>query len=132
MNDSNNGWIACIDYLPSMAGCSVLVSAVNKFKQRTEFIAFIGYGTDSWYTYDSTKQRGLTYGDNVVSDIWTITHWKQLDTLPRPAKLVRDSDKPKSNKYRCSACGDICYFPHSLSPIPYKFCPNCGKEVENK
>lgn len=38
--------------------------------------------------------------------------------------------RPKSEKYACSGCGGFCYYPHSKTAMPYKFCPNCGKVVK--
>lgn len=128
MNDKN-GWIPVSDHLPTQAGFSFLVSAVNPFGQRDEFIAFFGYGSTRWFTMDVSKMKNPYSTYNAVSDKWTITHWKFLDRLPRPVKLVPESDRPKAEKYRCSSCGDFCYYPHSLKPIPYRYCPNCGKEV---
>lgn len=127
MNDNN--WIPVSDHLPTQAGFKFLVSAVNKHGQRDEFIAFLGYGKDKWFTMDVSKMKNAYSTYNVVSDAWTITHWKFLDRLPRPVKLVPESDRPKAEKYRCTSCGDFCYYPHSLKPIPYRYCPNCGKEV---
>lgn len=128
MNEKD--WIPVTKRLPSQAGYEVLVSAVNKYGQRAEFIAFFGYnGSVRWYTYDCTKMRKQDDRDNAVSDAWTITHWKDIDRLPRPVNLVLESTRPKSEKYRCTSCGEFCYYPHSRIQIPYRFCPNCGKEV---
>lgn len=122
-------WISCSERLPDNAGLAVLVSAVNKFGQRTEFIAFQGYGSSRWYTYDSTKIDYPKTSNNVVSSGWNITHWRPLPKY-NCVDLVPESDRPKSEKFKCTGCGEFCYYPHSRNPIPYRFCPNCGKEVE--
>lgn len=44
-------------------------------------------------------------------------------------ELHKVSDRPKSEQYVCISCGKFCYYPHSNTAIPYKFCPNCGKVV---
>ena len=131
METNKTDWISVKKRLPENAGFEVLVSALNKYQQRAEFIAFFGYnGSVSWYTYDVTKMRGKDDRDNAVSDAWTITHWKFLDRFPRPVELVPDSLRPKAEKFRCTGCGDFCYFPHGRIEISYKYCPNCGKEVK--
>lgn len=45
------------------------------------------------------------------------------------ARLVRESSREKSERYVCTACNGVCYYPHSKTEIPYKYCPNCGRSV---
>lgn len=44
-------------------------------------------------------------------------------------KLRKVCERKKSEKYECTTCGGICYFPHSKSEIWYDFCPCCGRVV---
>ena len=44
-------------------------------------------------------------------------------------KLRKVYDRKKSEKYECTKCGGICYFPHGKSEIWYDFCPCCGRAV---
>ena len=70
--------------LPDGAGVAVLVSALNCYNQRAEFIAFQGYGDFKWYTNDliyishdeDCKKK------NEVSKAWHITHWFPCPSIP--------------------------------------------------
>ena len=44
-------------------------------------------------------------------------------------KLRKVCERKKSEKYECTTCGGICYFPHSTNEIWYDFCPCCGRAV---
>ena len=128
----NEGWhsIAEEDF-PDRAGCVYLVSALNCYNQRDEFLAYTGYGDYPfrWYTYDLTKMQNRDTKDTTVSDKWRVTHWRELDRLD-VTELRKESGRPKSERYICTHCGGICYFPHSKhTKIWYKFCPNCGREL---
>jgi predicted RNA-binding Zn-ribbon protein involved in translation (DUF1610 family) len=117
--------------LPEMAGYEVMVSAVNPFGQRSDFPAFQGYGDFKWYTNDSTKMQDAKSGNNAVNECWKITHWTEMPRYPAKVVLRRvDTNRKTSEKYECTHCGGICYFPHHKHwTIGYKFCPQCGEEV---
>jgi predicted RNA-binding Zn-ribbon protein involved in translation (DUF1610 family) len=117
--------------LPEMAGFEVMVSAVNPYGQRSDFPAFQGYGDFKWYTRIGSYMQDIESGNNAVSKNFTITHWAYLPHFPSKVVLRRlDTNRSKSEKYECTHCGGICYFPHHKHwTIGYKFCPNCGEEV---
>lgn len=43
--------------------------------------------------------------------------------------LKVDPTRKKSNKWRCSRCGGICYGSQWWEYNQYKYCPNCGREM---
>ena len=118
------------DGLPEMAGYEVMVSAVNPYGQRADFPAFLGYGELKWYTNDGTKMQDRKNGNNAVRECWTITHWTEMPRFPHHVRLVKVSYREKSEKYECTYCGGICYYPHTKYwRIPYNYCPMCGEEI---
>ncbi|MBP0989296.1 MAG: DUF551 domain-containing protein [Oscillospiraceae bacterium] len=125
-------WISVDEKMPEAAGMPFLVSAVNRYNQRDEFIAYLGYSYELWCTDDVTKMSNPNAGDNTVNPSWKVTDWRPLPRVERTVELVPDSTRPKCERYRCTSCCDLCYFPHSagLKNPPYKFCPNCGKKVK--
>ena len=127
----NEGWVNAEERLPEGAGMEYLVSAVNTYGQRVEFIAFTGYGDYPfrWYTNDTHYMEDRFGADNRVSHNWTIKHWKELDRY-MTTTLRRVSDRRKSEKYECTACGGVCYFANGRRKIWYQFCPCCGREVQ--
>ena len=53
-----------------------------------------------------------------------------IPKLITPARLVRDNSRPASYKFRCTSCGEICYYHTANGKIKecgYNFCPWCGK-----
>ena len=53
----------------------------------------------------------------------------QIAKIIETTKLRKVYDRKKSEKYECTKCGGICYFPHGKSEIWYDFCPCCGRAV---
>lgn len=128
----NGEWISCEYKLPEYSGQPVLVSAVNRYDQRDEFIAFMGYGNELWCTDDVTKMSNPSTGDNTLNPNWKVTDWQPLPRKERFVELVPDNPRSKCERFRCTGCSDICYYHRNHSGnLPYKFCPNCGKKVKS-
>lgn len=47
------------------------------------------------------------------------------------ARLVRELSREKSERYVCTVCKGVRYYPHSKHEISYKYCPNCGREINH-
>lgn len=53
-----------------------------------------------------------------------------------PVWVPYNPNQPKSQKFMCSCCGEIVYYPQNhyskeRGICPYRFCPMCGKEMAN-
>ena len=51
-------------------------------------------------------------------------------------KWLDDNNRPMSERFICSKCNDIAYYPQfhkktgTIRKCLYVFCPNCGKPME--
>lgn len=116
----NEGWISVQNEMPQKLGCQYLVSAIDNFGFRRHFIAGISIYDDGFIAEDIKNQPLCK----------SITHWKPLEHYDTTT-LRRESEREKSERYICTHCGGICYFPHSKRvKIWYNFCPCCGLEVQ--
>lgn len=116
----NEQWTSVEKETPQNLACRYIVSAIDNYGFRREFVAYITTRHDGFQAMD-IKDQPLCKN---------VTHW-----MPMPyydtTTLRRESDREKSERYICTHCGGICYFPYGKHrKIWYHYCPCCGLEVQ--
>ena len=116
----NEQWTSVEKEMPYNLACRYIVSASDNFGLRREFVAYISIHEDGFRALDIKDQPLCEH----------VTHWMQMPYYDTTT-LRRESDRPKSERYICTHCGGVCYFPYGKHrKIWYHFCPCCGREVQ--